>query len=51
LYGYCFNWCIPIKYMTNIGQNTGMSNTSKKVHVNAMSVDFIVDNLINFLKY
>jgi hypothetical protein len=34
-----------MKYITRIGQNTGMSKTSKKVQKNAIVVDFIVDSL------
>lgn len=33
------------KYMTKMGQNTGMSNSSKNVQENAKIVDFMVDNL------
>jgi hypothetical protein len=39
------NLIIPMKYITRIGQNTGMSKTSKKVQKNAIVVDFIVDSL------
>lgn len=34
-----------MKYMTRIGQNTGTSNTSKKVQKKAKVVDFIVESL------
>lgn len=34
--------------MTSIGQKTGTLNTSKKVHINAMSVDLIAEYLKNY---
>jgi hypothetical protein len=32
-----------IKYMTRIGQNTGMLKQSKNVHITAITVDFVTE--------
>ena len=36
-----------MKYITNIGQNTGMLNTEKKVHVNAINIALVIECLKN----